>query len=129
MYKSGISRFSVGNFLSHSTEKLRRGRTLLCLKKTLASKVFMHKRGRRITILRRFFLPHTNEKFRRGTFLCCISENFLYRRNISCIRRYHYFPSKCFCLTAPKRFVEEPFSVLFQKNSGIYIFLHKRGVS
>ena len=40
----GLSRFSDGEFLSHSTEKFRR-RTLLCFKKFLVSKSFTHKRG------------------------------------------------------------------------------------
>ena len=40
----GISRFSIENLLSPSTEKLRRG-TLLCFTKFLVSKKFMDKRG------------------------------------------------------------------------------------
>ena len=43
--QGGVSRFSVGNFLSHSTEKLRRG-TLLCFIKVLVSKKNLDKRGR-----------------------------------------------------------------------------------
>ena len=39
-----MSRFSVENFFSHSTEKLRRG-TLLCFTKILVSKTLMDKRG------------------------------------------------------------------------------------
>ena len=31
---------------------------------------------------------------------------------------FHDFPSKFFCLTAPKHFVEEPFYSVFQKISG-----------
>ena len=30
----------------------------------------------------------------------------------------HDFPSKLFCLTVPKHFVEEPFYAVFQKISG-----------
>ena len=30
----------------------------------------------------------------------------------------HDFPSKIFCLTVPKHFVEEPFYAVFQKSSG-----------
>ena len=44
MPKRGISRFSIENFLSHSTEKLPSG-TLLCFTKFLVSKKFMDKRG------------------------------------------------------------------------------------
>ena len=38
---------------------------------------------------------------------------------ILCFRRLcHDFPSKIFCLTVPKHFVEEPFYAVFQKVSG-----------
>ena len=40
----GISRFSVRNFLSHRTEKVRRG-TLPGFRKILVSKLLIHKRG------------------------------------------------------------------------------------
>ena len=69
MPKRGISRFSIKNLLSHSTEKLRRG-TLLCFTKFLVSKKFKDKGG-----------------------------------------RYQDFRSKIFCLTVPKNFEGEPFSV------------------
>ena len=54
MHKRGVSRFFVERFLSHSTETFRRGK-LLCFRKFLVSKNFMHKRGGGggITILRR----------------------------------------------------------------------------
>ena len=59
------------------------------------------------------FLSHSAEKFRRGTLLCCVLESF--RQRISLwIRRggeYQAFPSKNFCLTVPKIFVGEPFSI------------------
>ena len=64
-----ISRFSVEKFLSHSTEKLRRG-TLLCFTKFLVSKKFMDKRGEEGSISRfsvENFLSHNAENFRRGT--------------------------------------------------------------
>ena len=32
--------------------------------------------------------------------------------------KYQDFPSKIFCLTVPKHFVEEPFGAVFQKFSG-----------
>ena len=67
MPKRGISRFSIENFLSHSTEKLPGG-TLLCFTKFLVSKKSMDKRGgeRSITIFRRkFFVLHCR-KFSLG---------------------------------------------------------------
>ena len=44
MYKKGISRISVGYFLSHSAENLHTG-TLQYFRKFRISKKFMHKRG------------------------------------------------------------------------------------
>ncbi len=41
----GASSFSVGTFLSHSTEKLHRG-IFLCFRKDLVSKKFKEERGR-----------------------------------------------------------------------------------
>ena len=40
----GVSRFSVENFLSHSTEKFCWG-TLRCIRKFRVSKIYMHQRG------------------------------------------------------------------------------------
>ena len=64
------------------------------------------------------FLSHSTETFRRGNLLCCVSENFGYRKNLCFRVLCHGFPSKTFCLTVPKIFVGEPFSAVFQKNSG-----------
>ena len=70
--KRGISLFSIGNLLSHITEKIRRG-TLLCFTKFLVSKNFSEKRGGggrgSITIFCRNFLSCIVEKFSRGTLL------------------------------------------------------------
>ena len=44
MHKRGMPRFSVENFSSHSTGKLRRG-TILCFRNFLVSKKLMDKRG------------------------------------------------------------------------------------
>ena len=66
----GISRFSVENLLSHSTEKLRRG-TILCFTKLLVSKNLMDKRGgagrEYHDFLSKSFLSHSAKKIRRGT--------------------------------------------------------------
>ena len=64
----GVSRFSVENLLSHSTEKLRRG-TLLCFTKFLVSKKLWitEEGGGREGVSRfsvRNFLFHSAEKFR-----------------------------------------------------------------
>ena len=57
-----VSRFSVGKFLSHVTEK-HLGRTLLCLRKFLVPKIFSVVGVSRFC---RSFLSHSTEKFRRG---------------------------------------------------------------
>ncbi len=58
------------------------------------------------------FLSHSAEKIRRGTLLCfrefLVSKTFLEKRGLG---EYQEFPSKCFCLTLPKKFVGEPISV------------------
>ena len=65
-----------------------------------------------VTIFCRNFLSRSTEKLCRGTLLCCVSESFRYGISLW-IRRgeYQNFPSKIFCLTVPKNFVGEPFSV------------------
>ena len=62
----------------------------------------------------RFFienlLPHSAKNFVEEPF--CVSENFCYRKMLGIIGGVHQaFSSKTFCLTVPKTFVEEPFSV------------------
>ena len=59
-------------------------------------------------------LSHSTEKLCRGTFLCftkfLVSKKFMDKRGGGG-REYHDFLSKIFCLTVPKIFVGEPFSV------------------
>ena len=104
-------------FLSNSTEKLR-SRPLLCFKKILVSKIFMHRKEGEggIMVLPKIFCLTGPKNFLRGPF--CFTK-FLVSKNLW-IRRgeYHDFLSKIFCLTVPKNFVEEPFCALFQKISG-----------
>ena len=97
-----VSRFSVENLLSHSTEKLRRG-TLFCFTKFLVSKKFMDKRGGGVSRFSiKTFLSHSAEKFRRGTLLCftkfLVSKNFMDKRgeggSITIFYR-KYFVSRC----------------------------------
>ena len=58
------------------------------------------------------FLSDSAEKIRRGTLPCftvfLVSKIFLEKRGLG---EYQEFPSKCFCLTLPKKFVGEPISV------------------
>ena len=61
------------------------------------------------------FLCHSTEPFLRGTLLCCVSEKFWQRKSLWITRggggEDQNFLSKTFCLTVPKNFVGEPFSV------------------
>ena len=104
MHKTGMSRVSVGNFLSHRSKKLCRG-TVLCLRKTLLSKILC--RGAvgvsRLSVEIVFF-PAT-ETFRRGTLLCFtkfrVSKTFRHENRIS------QFSVKIFCLRVPESFLGE----------------------
>ena len=76
-------------------------------------KKFMPKRGKsRFSIEN--LLSDSAEEFRRGTLLCCFSENFRYPKSLWIKTgggEYQELPSKNFCLTVPKNFVRESFSV------------------
>ena len=97
------------------------GGTLLCFRKFLVSKIFMYGRGG-ITVLS-IFLSDSAQKFRGGNLLC-------FEKN-SGIENFHalegggggYVFVDFFCLTVPKNFVEEPFSI--RKNFKHRNFLHK----
>ena len=62
-------------------------------------------------------LSHSSKKHRWGTLLCFTK--FLVSKNVKDKRGggNHDFPSKFFCLTVLKHFVEEPFCAVFQKIS------------
>ena len=87
MHNRGVSRFFVGNFLSHSAEKIRR-EILRCFRDSRVLKNFIHKGGSGITILRRKFLSHFTEKLREGPF--SVWQIFGYRK-IFCMRRISGF--------------------------------------
>ena len=91
LHKKGISRFSVENFLSHSTEKLRR-RTHLCFKKILVSKIFMYRRGASWFSRKSFVSQDRNDKPGKGTLLFSrkflVSKNFLWVRGERGVSRF-----------------------------------------
>ena len=105
-----VLRFSVQIFLSHSTEKLRRG-SLLCSRKILRSKSVRDKRGGEYhnfpSKLLCFTVP---KKFVGESFSVSLISN-VEKIWIRGRRRYCDFPSKPFCLTVPKNFVGDPFCV------------------
>ena len=119
MPKTGISRFYIENLLFHSTAKFRRG-NFLCFwyQKISGIEKFYKRRGRegvsRFSVKK--FLSHSTENFPWGNQLVthenfpCVT-NFVYRK-ILCLRGLcYYFLLLFFCLTVPKNFVWESFSV------------------
>ena len=96
----GISRFTVENFLSHSTKKFRWG-TLRCFRKFRVSQNVMHKKGISLSTVEKF-LSHSADKFRRRTLLCferiLASEIFKQRRGEA-----SRFCQNFFYLTGPKK--------------------------
>ena len=63
------------------TTEIFHWRTLWCFRKILLSKIFMHRRGRGITVLSKFFVSQDwNEKLCKGTLL--FSGNFLVSKKI-----------------------------------------------
>ena len=112
-------RFSVETFLSHSTETFCRRTLLCCVSENFCWRKSLWKRrgegGLSKLSVEKFF-SQIAEKFQRGIFYSV--NNFGYRKNL-CFRGLCYdLPSKVFCLTVTKQFVEEPFCAVFQKTSG-----------
>ena len=93
--------------MSHSAENFRKG-ILLFLRKFLVSKSFMDEKGG-ITFFRRKFLVSQCRKISWASLQCFrkfgVSKNFMPKRGIS-----RFSIENC-CLTVPKKFVGEPFSV------------------
>ena len=60
-------------------------------------------------------LSHSTENLRRETLLCftkfLVSKKFMDQEGGGGVVEYYDFPSKLFCLTVPKYFLEEPFCV------------------
>ena len=121
MPKRGISRFSIKSLLSQTAEKLRR-RNSLCLKKLLISENFMDKKG------------GGSAKNFREKLIVSVSKILVWEplslsvilgiEKTLCLRGLGQdFPSKLFCLTVPKNFVDEPFCVvekcLYRKKLGM----------
>ena len=105
-----VLRFSVQVFLSHSTEKFRRG-SLLCSRKILRSKSVRDKRGGEYHNFPSNFLCFTvPKKFVGESFSVSLISN-IEKIWIRGRRKYCDFPSKIFCLTVPKNFVGDPFCV------------------
>ena len=105
----GIIKIFRRKFLSHRTE-IFHWRTLWCFRKILLSKIFMHRRGRGITVLSKFFVSQDrNEKLCKGTLL--FSGNFLVSKKFMDKKVLITIFRRSFCLTVPKYFIGEHFGV------------------
>ena len=103
----GLSRFSVEIFLSHSAENFHKG-ILLFLRKLFVAKRFMDGKAGITYFRRKCLVPQCRKiswAYPQGFRKFGVSKNFMHNRG------YQKFPSKVFCLTVPKNFVKEPFSV------------------
>ena len=108
-----VLRLSVKNFLSHSAEKNSRGNLLCCVSENFWQQRNLWIRG-----------GGSIKNFRRTTFSSQCRKNQQGDPSVLCFRKslvakifmdkkgeYQEFPLKIFCLTVPKNFVAEPFSV------------------
>ena len=84
-------------------------------------------RGGSIKIFRRNLLSHSAEKYRRGFLYCCI--NFGYRKCLDNKGGVSRLSVENFCLTVPKIFVEEFFTVAVISGTGIVGIRRGGGVS
>ena len=120
MKQAGVSRYSVENFLSQSTKKLRREPFCASLISVVQRNLPMRRVSR---FSKEILLSHSNEKLRRGTFLrftkFVVSKIFMDKR-VGGGKEYHVNLSIFFCLTVSKKFVGELFYFLqifwYQKN-------------
>ena len=106
----------TSNIFSHSAENFRRGILYCCI--NFGYRKSLDKMGGGVS---RFsvesFLSHSAENYLRGILYCCI--NFGYRKSLDKRggEKYQDFPSKFFCLTVPKTFVGEVFTVVLISDS------------
>ena len=104
--KRGVSRFSAENFWSHCAVEFR-GHPFNASENLGYRKILCIIGG--ITSFRRKLFVSECRKISWASLQCLkkfgVSKNFMHNRG------YHKFPSKIFCLTVPKNFVNEPFSV------------------
>ena len=118
----GVSRFSIENFLSHSTEKFQWG-TLRCIRKFRVSQNFMHKKDISLNSFEKF-LSHSADKIRRTLLRferILVSKIFKQRRGEA-----SRFCRKFFYLTGPKKLRQGTF-LCFRKFLVGKKFMDKRG--
>ena len=117
--EGGVSRFSVENVLSRSTEKFRWG-TLRFFRKFRVSQNFMHKKGISLNSVEKF-LSHSADKIRTRTLLCFerILESKIFKQSRGEASRFF---GKYFYLTGPKKLRQGTllFSIKFPVSKKIY---------
>ena len=74
--RGGVSIISVEKFLSHISEKLRRGIFQRFINFGNRKRLGIRVGAGGFTFLRRTFLSQGTETFGRATLLCCVPENF-----------------------------------------------------
>ena len=118
----GVSRVSVESFLSHSSEKLGRGTTLLCcFSESFWQRKSLENSGREY------------QKFQSKVFCVTVPKNLLGKQPFCAVfqkicgsekslekkREYQEFSWKVFYLTVPKNLESgQPFYAVFRRNSG-----------
>ena len=105
-----VLRFSVQNFLSHSTEKLRRG-SLLCSRKILRWKTVRDKRGGEYHNFPSKLFCFTVPKIFVGESFSVSLISGIKKFRISGGEEVSRFSVVIFLPTVPKTFVGEPFCV------------------
>ena len=104
----GVSRFSVGEILSHDAENFHWG--FFYYWSTFGYRKSLENKGGGVS---RFsfekILSHSTENFRRVILPCCI--NFGYRKGLGKKGGVSRYSVEIFCFTVPNNFVGEPFSI------------------
>ena len=104
----GVSRFPVDNFLSHSAENFRRGILYCCLNFGYREGLDKMEGENQVIPSKKLCLTEL-EKFRRGILYCC--SNFGYLKSLDKKGGISRFSVEIFCLTVPKFFVGESYTV------------------
>ena len=125
--KGEVSIFSVENFLSHSAENFCRGILYCC--SNFGYRKSLDKKGGSINIFRRkFFVSQCRKYSQVNPSVLCFRKFPVVKKFTDKRGEYQDFPSKFFCLTVPKIFVGESFTVAVISGTG-KVWIRKGGVS
>ena len=114
-------------FVSETRENSQGNLSVLCFRKFLVAKKFMHKRGLVSGSSVDNFLSYSAEKIRRGTLLCFtdfpVSKKFMEKRGGTRICRRNFFVSE-----SRENSQGNPSVLCFRNFLVTKKFMHKRGV-